>query len=114
MCTFCNPGVLGTPNEFRRQYEAPIVAGREPDATDAAALLGTYCDSHHAASMEEPVAAPVHNMLHFLGQERSAELSKTVNEFILRRTNTLLSQHLPPKARGHTQTPCTLYTVGVT
>lgn len=34
-----------------------------------------------------------------LCQERTAELSALVNQFILRRTNTLLSQHLPPKAR---------------
>lgn len=34
-----------------------------------------------------------------LCQERTAELSTLVNEFILRRTNTLLSEHLPPKVR---------------
>jgi hypothetical protein len=34
-----------------------------------------------------------------LGDERSAELSATVNAFILRRTNRLLSNHLPPKVR---------------
>ena len=103
MVDFCNPGVLGTPSQFRRYYEArntsthmlgsinsllgvrygkqifssalwqgPIVAGREPDAT------------------EEVVAK---------GAERSSELSAIVNNFILRRTNSLLSAHLPPKAR---------------
>ncbi|KAK9916056.1 hypothetical protein WJX75_007902 [Coccomyxa subellipsoidea] len=34
MVNFCNPGVLGTPSQFRRHYEGPIVAGREPDASE--------------------------------------------------------------------------------
>ena len=70
MVNFCNPGVLGTPAEFRKRYEAPILAGREPDASDAESTVGA---------------------------ERSKELSEIVNEFILRRTNSLLSAHLPPK-----------------
>ena len=70
MVNFCNPGLLGTPSQFRRYYEAPVLAGREPDATE---------------------------LQQALGQERSQELSASVNEFILRRTNTILSDHLPPK-----------------
>lgn len=70
MVNFANPGVLGSPSDFRKRFEAPILAGREPDATDDQSALGA---------------------------ERSSELSKIVNEFILRRTNTLLSAHLPPK-----------------
>ena len=70
MVNFCNPGVLGTPAQFRKHYEAPVLAGREPDASDSEAALGA---------------------------ERSAQLSEIVNEFILRRTNSLLSAHLPPK-----------------
>lgn len=27
MVDFCNPGCLGTPAEFRRHFEAPILAG---------------------------------------------------------------------------------------
>ena len=70
MVDFCNPGVLGTPSEFRRTYERPILAGREPDATDEERKLS---------------------------KERSDQLSTFVNSFILRRTNELLSKHLPPK-----------------
>jgi DNA repair and recombination RAD54-like protein len=70
MVNFANPGVLGTPSQFRRTYESPILAGREPDASDAEATLGA---------------------------ERSSQLSEIVNEFILRRTNSILSAHLPPK-----------------
>ncbi|GER56642.1 DNA repair and recombination protein RAD54 [Striga asiatica] len=70
MVNFTNPGVLGDATNFRRYYEMPIVCGREPTAT-----------------IEEKR----------LGSERSAELSAKVNQFILRRTNALLSNHLPPK-----------------
>ncbi|XP_020575569.1 DNA repair and recombination protein RAD54 [Phalaenopsis equestris] len=70
MVNFTNPGILGDATYFRRCYEAPIITGREPVAT-----------------MEERK----------LGLERSAELSAKVNQFILRRTNALLSNHLPPK-----------------
>src|SRR5436305_1304669 len=76
MVNFCNPGVLGTPKNFHRHYEAPILAGREP-----------------GASPEQRGR----------GAERSAELSAIVNEFILRRTNSLLSKHLPPKVSSR---PC--------
>ena len=72
MVDFCNPGVLGTPSEFRRHFESPILAGREPGAPEDAAVLG---------------------------EARSSELSSLVNNFILRRTNKLLSDHLPPKVR---------------
>ena len=30
MVSFCNPGVLGSPSKFRKHFEAPILAGREP------------------------------------------------------------------------------------
>ncbi|KAJ1256270.1 hypothetical protein BS78_K054500 [Paspalum vaginatum] len=70
MVNFTNPGVLGDASYFRRYYEAPIICGREP-----------------TANAEEKK----------LGSERSAELSAKVNQFILRRTNALLSNHLPPK-----------------
>ncbi|KAE9612789.1 hypothetical protein Lal_00027488 [Lupinus albus] len=70
MVNFTNPGILGDIAHFRRYYEAPIICGREPTAT-----------------AEEKK----------LGAERSTELSIKVNQFILRRTNALLSNHLPPK-----------------
>ncbi|XP_027105933.1 protein CHROMATIN REMODELING 25 [Coffea arabica] len=70
MVNFTNPGVLGDAAYFRRYYEMPIICGREPTATEEEKKLGS---------------------------ERSAELSARVNQFILRRTNALLSNHLPPK-----------------
>ncbi|KAG2306228.1 hypothetical protein Bca52824_025976 [Brassica carinata] len=70
MVNFTNPGSLGDAAHFRHYYEAPIICGREPTATEE----------------EKNLAA-----------DRSAELSSKVNQFILRRTNALLSNHLPPK-----------------
>ncbi|KAJ4817595.1 DNA repair and recombination protein RAD54-like [Rhynchospora pubera] len=70
MVNFSNPGILGDASYFRRYYEGPIISGREPTATPDEKKLGA---------------------------ERSTELSSKVNQFILRRTNTLLSNHLPPK-----------------
>lgn len=70
MVNFTNPGILGDAAFFRRYYETPIICGREPTASEE--------DKH-------------------LANERSAELSAKVNQFILRRTNALLSNHLPPK-----------------
>ena len=70
MVNFINPGVLGDQAYFRRHFERPCLAGREPDATD---------------SQRER------------GDARSDELSAIVNDFIIRRTNELLSAHLPPK-----------------
>ncbi|KAL7156802.1 hypothetical protein ABFS83_02G033500 [Erythranthe nasuta] len=70
MVNFTNPGILGDATYFRRYYEMPIVCGREPTASEEEKRLGS---------------------------ERSMELSAKVNQFILRRTNALLSNHLPPK-----------------
>ena len=63
MVHFTNPGILGTSAAFRKRFERPILAGREPDATD----------SERAKA-----------------QERTAELSELVNDFILRACTTRL------------------------
>ncbi len=70
MVNFTNPGVLGTPQFFRKHYLNPILIGREPGATES----------------EERRALLAQN-----------KMSRIVNEFILRRTNTINAQHLPPK-----------------
>ena len=34
MVHFANPGLLGTQHDFHRNYQTPILRGREPDSTD--------------------------------------------------------------------------------
>ncbi|KAF1979898.1 helicase swr1 [Bimuria novae-zelandiae CBS 107.79] len=70
LLNFANPGYLGTRNEFRKQFEIPILRGRDADATDEGRKKG---------------------------DERLAELLNLVNKFIIRRTNDILSKYLPVK-----------------
>jgi DNA repair and recombination RAD54-like protein len=70
MVDFTNPGVLGTQEEFRKKMLFPILRGREPGATES----------------QKRKMMDIQN-----------DMSTTVNEFILRRINTLNAQHLPPK-----------------
>ena len=62
MADFTNPMVLGTSEDFRRKYKNPILVGREPGASQA----------------EQDKAKVLQN-----------EMSLIVNQFILRRTNTI-------------------------
>jgi DNA repair and recombination RAD54-like protein len=57
---------LGTPNEFRRHYELPILRGRDADATDK----------------EREIS-----------DEKVAEFWKIVSKFTIRRTNDILSKY---------------------
>ena len=70
MASFCNPTVFESPAHFRKYYDKPILAGREPGAADKEVQLAA---------------------------ERQEEMNKHCNDFILRRTNDILSDHLPPK-----------------
>jgi len=70
MVDFTNPGVLGTQEEFRKKILFPVLRGREPDATER----------------QKQKMMNVQN-----------DMSILVNEFILRRINTLNAEHLPPK-----------------
>ena len=70
LLNFANPSLLGTRNEFRKQYEIPILKGRDADGTDADRQKG---------------------------DERLSELLTLVNKFIIRRTNDILSKYLPVK-----------------
>ncbi|KAI8331892.1 P-loop containing nucleoside triphosphate hydrolase protein [Chlamydoabsidia padenii] len=67
---FANPGILGTPNEFRRNYENPIQRGRDSDASDAARKLS---------------------------DQKVQEFWTIVSRFTIRRTNDILTKYLPRK-----------------
>ncbi|KAH9084872.1 hypothetical protein Ae201684P_002107 [Aphanomyces euteiches] len=70
MVDFTNPDILGDPREFRRRFLGPILVGREPDCSDHDRKLAQRC---------------------------SSEMCEIVNQFILRRTNSLNAKFLPPK-----------------
>jgi len=70
LLNFANPGYLGTRQEFRKQFELPILRGRDADGSEADVQKGN---------------------------ERLAELLGLVNKFIIRRTNDILSKYLPVK-----------------
>lgn len=67
---FVNPGLLGTPVEFRRKYENPISKGRDADASEYQVELG---------------------------MERQKEMITNVERCLIRRTAELLSKYLPLK-----------------
>lgn len=70
LISFANPDLLGTRLEFRKRFEIPILRGRDADASDKDRQRGDECLS---------------------------ELLATVNKFIIRRSNDLLSKYLPLK-----------------
>ncbi|XP_070171570.1 DNA repair and recombination protein RAD54B isoform X2 [Polyergus mexicanus] len=67
---FVNPGILGSPLEYKNYYEDPIVASQCPNA-------------------DENVVS--------LGSERATELNERTKSFILRRTQNTINKYLPCK-----------------
>lgn len=67
---FVNPGMLGTPVEFRRHYESTILRGQDANSTDG----------------ERQKA-----------NEKLLELQEQVNKCMIRRTSALLTKYLPVK-----------------
>lgn len=70
MADFANPQLFGGSEVFRRGFANPILRGKEPDASDGQKEKGRRCQ---------------------------AAMSNLTNQFILRRTNMLNAEHLPPK-----------------
>lgn len=66
LITFAIPDVLGTPSEFRRNFEIPILRGRDSEASDK----------------EKEIS-----------EEKMKELLATANQFIIRRTAALLTKY---------------------
>jgi len=98
MVSFCNPGVLGTVAEFRRRYERPILASREPDASESCIARAVKIQADLSAVVNEFIlkrgncsAAP-----HRIPFSRSVQLT-SIYLCILIAGNILNAQHLPPK-----------------
>ena len=63
---FANPGLLGTPNEFRRNFENPILRGRDADASEKDRQVS---------------------------DQKVAEFWAIVSRFTIRRTNDILNKY---------------------
>ena len=70
LLSFANPNLLGTRQQFRTKYELAILKGRDALATEQERQRG---------------------------DEKLGDLLATVNKFIIRRTNDILSKYLPVK-----------------
>ena len=70
MVDFVNPGIIGQSDLFKRVFEDPIMAGRDPETPE-----------------EEKE----------LGQERASYLANLTQRFILRRTQAINEKYLPAK-----------------
>ncbi|KAG8520440.1 DNA repair and recombination protein RAD54B, partial [Galemys pyrenaicus] len=70
---FVNPGILGSLSSYRKIYEEPIIASRQPSASE-----------------EEKE----------LGEKRAAELTCLTGLFVLRRTQEVINKYLPPKVEN--------------
>lgn len=70
LLNFSNPGLLGTRAQFRKNFELPILRGRDAEAED-----------HEIRE----------------GELKLQQLSNVVSKFIIRRTNDILSKYLPCK-----------------
>ena len=71
---FINPGLLDTYAKFKREFEGPIVRGRQPGATKKVVEMGVA---------------------------RGESLGKITGEFVLRRTSEILEKYLPMKCTPH-------------
>ncbi|CAN3375303.1 hypothetical protein DIURU_002128 [Diutina rugosa] len=68
---FVNPGILGNPRDFQRDFVMPISNSREIN--------------NYAPEVKQ------------LGESASAKLLEITSKFMLRRTSSIMSSHLPPR-----------------
>ena len=70
---FVNGGLLGSAEEFRKNFERAIIKGRDAASSDADQKIGNI---------------------------KLIEMSKLVNACIIRRTQALLTKYLPQKSKN--------------